>query len=165
MARVRKRPGVSTHRVQRSLAALSVNAQRAYLEHERQRSQLSGGEAELQFKSSVSGTVGATPAWDYVDVTFPRPVAPALDRRESQFDRPLFTYGWERISGPPLFLTAFVDRWRMSDDGDGLVLGARVGIGAVVPNADDVRRFTAAVHLTFQGWANPDLNDDLEGTT
>jgi hypothetical protein len=164
MARAR-RGGVTTHRVQRSLAAMTVNAQRAYRAHDEQQRELSGGETELQFKSSVSGTAGAIAAYDYVNVSFPRPIVAALDRRDSQFDRPLFTYGWERLSGPPLFLTAFVDRWRTSADSDELCIGARVGIGAVTPGSLDVSRFTASVHLIFQGWAAQDLNDDLEGTT
>lgn len=165
MARAR-RGGVSTHRVQRSLAGLTVNAQRAYREHDAQQNELAGGESILQFKSPVKGTVGQA-AFGYVNVSFPRPMAPAQDRRDSHFDRPHFTYGWERESGPPMFLTAFVDRWRTDPDDDSIVIGARIGVGTQAPVQTTIEshRFSAVLHMAFHGWAMPDLNDDAEGTS
>lgn len=168
MARAR-RPGVTTHRVQRSLAAMTINAQRAYAERQAQDNEMAGGETILQFKSPVMGTVSLTPATGYVNLTFSRPMFPARDRRDSQFERPHFTHGWERESGPAAMLhTVFVDRWRTDDDDDSLVKGARIGVTIWAPaigSTELALPFRAALHMAFHGYAMPDLNDDAEGTS
>lgn len=149
--------GVTTHRIQRSLAALTVNTQKAYQQRHQQQQNISGGEAEQQFKIAVTGEVADVPTFQYADVSFDRSVVPALDRRDSDFTEPAFTYGWEREYGPPMFLTAFIDGWVVDDDGS--VTGARIGIGTFMPFATETRQFRAVVHTVFQGWANSDIDD------
>jgi hypothetical protein len=167
MARQR-RSGVTTHRVQRSLAAMTVNAQRAYAERQAQESELAGGETILQFKSPVRGTVGLIATTGFVNISFPRLMLPAQDRRDSHFDRPHFTYGWEREHGPAaMVLSAYVDRWRTAADDDALVTGARIASMVWTPAAGTTETFpfSALLHMSFHGWAMPDLNDDAEGTS
>lgn len=156
MARAR-RGGVTTHRVQRSLAHLTVGAQLAFIEREKRENELRAGETEQQFKYAVTGTAGPAVAWQEIEVAFDDAFVPAADRRDSDFNEPVFTFGAEMRSRVPVIMSAVVTGWLTDDDGE--VSGARLAIGAHNPGAGDVR-FDAIVHLVFQGWAAPALDDD-----
>lgn len=157
MATTRRRGGVTTHRVQRSLAHLTVGAQLAYIEREKRENELRAGETEQQYKALVNGVAGAAMTWQTVTITFTEPFVPATDRRDSDFETPAFTFGAEMRSRVPVILTAVVTGWLTDDDGE--VTGARLAIGAHNPGAGDVK-FDGIVHLVFQGWAAPALDDD-----
>lgn len=154
--------GVSTYRIQRSLAALTIHAQQALEEHKERRAMLLGGEMDQQHKIVLDGKVGDTAIWQDVEISFDNDFAPAADRRDSDFTEPLFTFGWERVKGPRAFVTAAVDKW-IGDD-SGTITGARIVIGLHRPGADEAKPFEYVVHTVFQGWANTEIDDDdMEG--
>lgn len=152
-----RRGGVSTHRIQRSLAAMTIRTQQAYRELENQRNQVKAGETESQFKLVVTGSSGATPTDKSIRIRFPEPFFPNADR-DSTFDEPVMTYGYEQRSGPAVMLTCGVTAWDKDDDG--LIRGCTLRVASVRPGAFSASKFSAVLHLVFQGWAAPTLNDD-----
>lgn len=158
MARDRKIGGVSTHRVERSLASMTVSARLAEKARQSADKQVQGDETEQQFKFTLVGQAVETPVWQDFTVTFRDPFYPALERRDSQFTEPAHTWGYVVNTGGPVFLTSFVKQWNKS--GDGSCLGAVMTAGAYVPGALTPVKFSAELHLVFQGWAAPYLDDD-----
>lgn len=154
---IRRRGGVTTHRVQRSLANLTIGTQLAFAERERRQGELRAGETEQQFKIAVNGTAGDQIAWQPTTISFDDSFVDASDRRDSDFDTPVFTFGAELRSRTPVILSAVVLWWLVDEDGE--VTGARLAIGAHNPGGEDVK-FDAIAHLVFQGWAAPVLDDD-----
>jgi hypothetical protein len=130
-------------------------------EKQRQTEQLDAGETEQQFKVTVSGTAGSDAMdWQEGAIAFDDFFYPGQDRRDSSFETPLFTYGVEMQSPVPVILTVVVTGWVA--DSDGTVSGVKLAFGAYVVGVDDDVKFDAVVHLNFQGWAAPALNDDIE---
>jgi hypothetical protein len=157
----RRRGGVSTHRVQRSLAAITVRTKQAYDAHEARQRELAARETTAQFKVTVNGTANGHMAWSDHKITFHEPFY-SDSERDSDFDVPHFTFGYELPTGAPIMLSAHVRVWDI--DQDEVVRGATVRIGVCRPGlrdrAADTVKFRAITHLTFQGWAAPTLNDD-----
>lgn len=156
----KRRGGVNTHRVNRSLAALTVGMQRAHDELQLDQAQLGAGETEQQWKLEVAGEAGGKIAYQTTTISFDERFYPAADRRDSDFDRPIFTFGYEMLTGAPVMITAAVTRW-VADEYT--VTGAEVAIGIVQPGASGKTKFKALVHLVFQSWAGPTINDDEGG--
>lgn len=154
-------PGVTTHRVQRSLQALTIGVARAMQERQQQQQEIASGETEQQYKVAVGGTAGTDAIdWQEGTIQFDDLFYPALDRRDSTFDTPLFTYGVEMQSPTPVILSVVVTGWLTN--ADSTVSGVRLAFGAHVIGAVDDVKFDAVAHLCFQGWASPALNDDDE---
>jgi hypothetical protein len=149
--------GVTTHRVQRSLAHLTVSTQLAMRERERQNDEIRGGETEQQYKVLVTGVAGDLMAWQTTEITFDAPFIAATDLRDADFDTPLFTFGAEMQSRTPVIVTAVITGWLV--DEDGAATGVRLAIGAHNPAGGDVK-FEAIAHLLFEGWAGTVLDDD-----
>jgi hypothetical protein len=153
--------GVTTHRVQRSLAHLTLGTARAMEQRQERQAELAAGETEQQYKVAVGGTAGSDAMdWQETSIEFADSFYPGQDRRDSSFDTPLFTYGVEMQSPTPVILSVVVTGWLT--DPDGTVRGVRLALGAHVIGAVDDVKFDAIAHLNFQGWAAPALNDDIE---
>jgi hypothetical protein len=161
MARRRRSRGVTTHRVQRSLANLTIGVARSIQEREEAQELIAAGETEQQYRIGVSGTAGAGPIdWQDGSIVFDSPFYPAPDRRDSSLLTPQFTSGYEMQSRVPVIMHVVVTGWLT--DTDGTVNGVNLAFGAFVPGAQDDVKFDAVAHVTFQGWAAPALNDDQE---
>lgn len=153
--------GVTTHRVRRSLQALTLGMASSMGERQRQQDEIASGETEQQYKVAVTGTAGPDAMdWQEGAIQFDDLFYPAQDRRDSSFETPLFTYGVEMQSPTPVILSVVVIGWLT--DPDGTVSGVRLAFGAHVVGAVDDVKFDAVAHLSFQGWAAPALNDDDE---
>lgn len=166
MARLREivadRPvgGVTTHRIQRSIEALTIGAHRAVKARDEQQELLKGQEIEQQYKVDLVGNAGVRGVYEVIEITFDEEFWPATDRRDSTFEEPHFTYGFEMQSADPVILTASIKSWHRGKEG--VVTGADVWIGSVAPGVKTVVKFKGKLHVRFQGYAQPYIEDDDE---
>lgn len=156
--KTRRRGGVDTHRIQRSLAAMTTKTALAMRQQDERRETIGAGEFLHIVKVPVGGKAGGVAAYKKVYVPFDTPFYPAPDRRDSEFDTPVMTFGVEMDSPDPVQLWALVQTW--DTDADGLTKGAYVQIGIAQPGADQLVDFSAQVVLLFQGWTAPAIDDD-----
>jgi hypothetical protein len=157
----RRRPGgVTTHRIQRSLEALTIGVHKSAAARENLLRGASAHEVFQQFKIALAGYAGVRLATDTVSVTFDEPFWPATDRRDSDFLEPHFTYGFEMQSADPVILTASIKAWHRARQG--VVTGADVWIASHAPGVTQRVKFRGQLHLSFQGYGQPYIEDDDE---
>jgi hypothetical protein len=152
--------GVTTHKMERSLRALTVTTQNVYKAAAVQREQISAGEYMQQGKLEIAGTAKAWFEWIDAEIEFPEPFIESGDRRFSDFKRPHFTFGYEITTRDPIVVTAYVTSWVGAE---GETTGAKMVFGVWIGDHTDEEaevKFRGTVHVSFQGFAYPVLLDD-----
>lgn len=116
----------------------------------------------FEFQVGIAGIANSTVDWQPADVVFPAPMIPAPMQRDSDLEVPQFFYGAHLyVSSAPVVVTAHVSEWTQ-DDAD-YTTGAKLQVGAWTPGLDEEVEFSGYVHLTFQGYSGPAIEDDDEG--
>lgn len=165
--------GVSTHAIQRSLAAVSIGTIRAREERVAQDLIDANDEYDQQFQVPYTGTlIGRDPLRVTVQLTFAvRFIREPVEYRDSPYEFPHFTYGDEQtgLDESVVFTHAVVRRWIYDEDE---VTGVEVMILLHNPFAADddpdaankeELRFNGVMHLNFEGYAaafDPTEDDD-----
>lgn len=122
-------------------------------------------EEMFQYQIGIAGKANAIVAWQPVSVDFPSPMVSAPMQRDSDLEVPQFFFGYHLYnSEAPVVVVAHVSSW--SQDDSDYTTGAQVQIGSYTPASNDNVEFAGYVHLTFQGFSGPTLDDDdSQGTT
>lgn len=154
-------PGVDTHKMERSLRALTVGTKKAYDDIAATRTEIASGEYVQQAKVPISGVARSLMEWIEVTVTFPEPFIPGGSRTRSDFKTPFFTFGYMIESREPVVVTAHISAW-VGDEDETTGAEVRVGVwhGDGDPNNLEAIKFKGEAHLAFQGFAYPVIEDD-----
>jgi hypothetical protein len=152
---------VSTGKLERAMNSLTVGTVQAMDRKKRDRLIEGLAEREEQFKIEVSGRGEEFPEWTKVELTFESVFVDGTGNRDSEFDRPVFTYGYYVPVGGPVGLDACITEWNVNDRSE--TTGCVMWIGA---RATDVaRKFKAEIHAVFQGYGMPpDPYGDISDT-
>lgn len=142
---------IEVGQVERLMRDVTLGTIRA-MEYRREQSEIEGlREREAQFQVSISGRGEEFPSWTSVELEFETLFIDGRGQRDSELERPQFTYGVYVPRGGPVGVLACVTSWKLSDRNE--TIGATVGLGAV--STDVARKFSGQVHLTFQGFGCP----------
>jgi hypothetical protein len=117
----------------------------------------------FEFQVAITGTANARAGWSPISITFPAPMIPAPNERDSDFEVPQFIFGYHLTTATPVVIVAYVIQWVL-DESD-YTVGARVNIGSFTPDLETNVDFSGFAHLTFQGYSSPALVDDDSGAT
>lgn len=148
----RQRP---IHAGLRAIADLTVGVAKSTEARRRREAELGLTESWQQFHVPLSGSAGTLPSFVYVDVEFDYGFHYAPGQRDSDLERPHFSFGSE--CDGEVDLGANVSEWNVDSD-TGAYLGATVRLSAI---AADETSFTGTAHLTFQGFSAPDDVGDV----
>lgn len=143
---------VHENAVGRAVAALSLGAVRETQRREARRRNMGLEEMDLQFQVAISGDAGTQADWDTFSIDFDFPFYYAPGNRDSDLDRPHFTFGAVVEDGSPVVVSACVTGWQLNEETQG-VTGATVAVCAVAPGTSQPVSFGGYVHLNFQGYA------------
>lgn len=135
----------------RTFRGMTIGAVKAQNRAKAQRELEGLDEREDQFKIEVAGRGEEFPSWTQVHLNFTVEFIDADGQRDSDFDRPHFTYGVEITNGGPVGLIACVLRWDVGKKNQ--TTGCVLGIGAVA--TDVARKFSGSLHARFQGYGAP----------
>jgi len=105
-------------------------------------------EIEETIKIGVAGLASEFPTWTEVHLEFGVLFIDASGQQDTEFDRPLFTYGGETATGGPIGLVACVTRWDVTERNE--VTGCMISVGTI--STDRARRFRGELHARFQGY-------------
>jgi hypothetical protein len=156
------RRGVETHRLRRSIRAITVGTAIG-LERKRQRALEDGlGEFVQDFQVPIRGIAGTEMAWTEQEVKFTTTFFDAPEQRDSPYTRPTFTYGVVLESDTPVMVAACVMRWRV--DNRDAITGCVVAVGAVNPGGSAPVEFDGHLDATFQGYGYPEVEDTQDIT-
>lgn len=108
-------------------------------------------EREEQFQIAISGVAEEFLDWDTVDIKFSTIFMDASGQRDSELERPHFTYGGEIETGTPVGLLACVLEWKTTARNE--TIGCKLAIG--VAASDQSTRFKGFLHANFQGFGQP----------
>lgn len=136
----------------RSIDALTAGLLGGQAARKRQLAYSAAREVEQQVRVPLSGEAGS--GWGTTDKTvgFVLPFVYAPDQRGVPFETPHFSYGVEMGVGTivPIVIHAHVLHWIQNDSS--WITGARMRFMAQAAG-EEVIKFSAMAHLTFQGWA------------
>lgn len=108
-------------------------------------------ERDEQFQIAVSGVAEEFVTWEEVSLRFGNLFTDATGQRDSDLERPHFTYGAETIVGGPVGLLACVTEWTTNERNE--TIGCKLGIGVLA--TDRATKFRGFVHANFQGFGLP----------
>lgn len=154
------RGGVDTHRLERSLGAMTIGMIRGQEERRRRVGALDARELDQHAHLEIAGLAVATAVYTQEVIPFEVRFLDAPDRRHSALAVPHMTFGSRKLAGGQVMIDATVLEYLASDAGQ--IHGARVEIGIVAPGAVVAVPFRREVHLAFQGYAYPDIPDGDE---
>jgi hypothetical protein len=152
---------ITAHSIGRSISQLGfrLHDQREKKSKEGASSALT--ETDQQFQVEVTGNAGPLPTWETIEVDFDETIYQAPAQRDNPLEEPHFTFGSSMQSDLPVILHATVREWKQ--DSAGNFTGAIVHIGASGSSSEQLTRFKARVHLTFQGFSSPNYPVTGEG--
>lgn len=108
-------------------------------------------EREEQFQIALSGVAEEFLDWDTVDVKFGTMFLDASGQRDSELERPHFTYGAEIETAVPVGILACVLEWDTTARNE--TIGCKLAIG--VAASDRATKFKGFLHANFQGYGQP----------
>lgn len=111
-------------------------------------------EREEQFQVAVSGAAEEFLDWQEVEVKFGTMFVDASGQRDSELERPHFTYGAEIETPTPVGLMACVLEWKTTARNE--TIGCKLAIG--VAASDRATKFRGFLHATFQGFGQPNTS-------
>lgn len=115
-------------------------------------------ETDEQLKLEIQGRAEEFPIWTILRIKFGTIFLAAPGQRDSDYDRPHFTFGYEVTEGGPIGIDACVTQWLVNDREE--TYGCKLAVG---PRATDyATRFRGVVHANFQGYGAPiDVYGDM----
>lgn len=143
--------GVNSGGTARAVRGLTLGVMKAASRAKEQRELEGLAEIEEQIKVDVSGSAQEFPAWTQLRLEFDSVFIDASGQRDTEFDRPHFTYGAVVEKGGPTGLLACVTSWEVNDRDE--VTGCILAVSAV--STDSARRFQGELHARFQGYGMP----------
>lgn len=153
--------GVGTLAVERAVAAMTIGTVKAFDARKRADWVDAQDEYDEQFQIPVAGNVGPRAVWAEKDVAFSVNFYDAPER-DTPFDTPLFTYGFEfeprnapdgsGARSRPVMASAFVVAWKRNGPS---ITGATLSIGLVNPGGRAPVYFSGLLHANFQGYGAP----------
>jgi len=144
-------PEVQVGAIAKSVRGLTLDVIQRTDRAKRQRELEGLRETEEQIKIDVRGRAEEFPEWSEVHVNFETLFIDASGQRDTEFDRPHFTYGAYIERGGPVGLLACITRWDVTPRDE--VTGCILAVGAV--STDQARRFRGELHARFQGYGAP----------
>jgi len=143
--------GIQTGQLENAMRGLTIGTVRA-LDNKKKDRLIEGlAEREEQFKIEVNGRAEEFPVWTKVEINFRNVFVDGTGQRDSDFDRPTYTFGYVVPVGGPVGMDACITAWNVNDRGE--TVGCVMWLGA---RATDVpRKFKAEVHAVFQGYGMP----------
>lgn len=153
--------GHDEHRLGRSLSRATIDAVEAREKHIAALAPLAPGDMSQQLLLEVQGKIGGKPVFQETSVYWPNPFTMRVSSpstSDSTYTNPHFNSGVEILSPGHVMIDVQVADW-ISDDSD-LVIGAKVRVTVWSPGAPKKKDYKAIVHLTFFGYAAPQLDDD-----
>lgn len=157
---------VNTHKLQRSLGAMTLGSVRDYEDRLTRAASLESlQEVDSVHQLPISGEAGTVIAWSTIDIEFGVHFHEAPAQRDSPYWRPIMSTGVVIDSDTPVVVAACVVRWSHKGEGagspyQGAVRGARVAVGAHSPGAMSPIKFRGRLHLTFSGYGALDDQAD-----
>lgn len=152
-----------TNAIHRSLSTMAIEVHRAVARKQAANAIEALAEVDQQFQIDLGGTAGGTWGWHTIELDFEETFYDAPSQRDADLDEPHFTSGVVFSAGPPLVIHAHVSEWKRDDEDNFVGASVRVGVWDPVATSDDpdtLERFTARVHLNFQGFAAPSDPDE-----
>lgn len=145
--------GVGAHSIARSLAALSLGTVQAHEQRRLSDWEERPDEIDQQFILPVQFTTKDKPVTATVNVGFAVGFLINPVERDSEAEKPLFTYGFEHLGGERPLLSAMLESY----SSNGVVItGAVVSVTAWQPQPYGQfksHRWQGALHANFQGFA------------
>lgn len=120
-------------------------------------------EREEQFQIAISGVAEEFLDWQEIELKFGTLFTDATGQRDSELERPQFTYGAEMTLGGPVGILACVTEWKTNERNE--VIGCKLAIG--VAASDQSQKFKGYLHASFQGFGLPQntfIPEDVGGT-
>jgi hypothetical protein len=144
-------PRPETGQVERAVAGLTISVLKGQKKAEEARLAEGLAETEEQLKLEISGRAEEFPIWTDLRIKFGTVFLAAPGQRDSEYDRPHFSYGYEVTEGGPVGLDACVTEWLVNDREE--TVGCKLAVG---PRATDYgTRFRGLIHARFQGYGAP----------
>lgn len=103
------------------------------------------------FQCDISGAVASNLTWTEVEIGFDYHFYYSPGTHDTDLDTPNFASGATELSVPMLVCT-YVTRWLRDPDNDA-VIGARVAVGAMIPDVGHLVSFKGTMHFQFTGFA------------
>lgn len=149
----------SMHQLQRAMSEITLQAVQSTRERDARDYQMGLGEHEEQFQIPLTGTAGRTPGFAEIEIGFDHHFFYAPAQRDSDLDRPHFTFGSE--CAEPVIIQACVKEWNIRES-NGAIRGATLRVSVMA--AGTVAFEDAVLNVTFQGFAALDEveTEDLE---
>lgn len=142
---------VPTGNSARAVRGLTLGVLTASARAKEQR-QLEGlAETEENVKIDVVGRAEEFPIWTRLHIDFETVFIDASGQRDTEFDRPHFTYGAVVHKGGPVGILSCVLQWDVNNRDE--VTGCIIAISAIA--TDHGRRFQGELHARFQGYGMP----------
>lgn len=141
-----------TGQTARAVRGLTLGVLKASDRAKEQR-QLEGlAQIEEQIKVDISGHAEEFPSWTELHLEFETVFIDASGQRDTEFDRPFFTYGSFVEIGGPVGILAQIRAWDVNDRNE--VTGCVLAVSAVA--TDSARTFQGELHACFNGYGMPE---------
>lgn len=108
-------------------------------------------ERDEQFQIAIAGVAEEFLDWETVDIKFGTAFVDASGQRDSELERPHFTYGGEIETPTPVGILACVLEWKTTARNE--TIGCKLAIG--VAASDRSTKFKGFLHANFQGFGQP----------
>lgn len=142
---------VDTGQTARAVRGLTLGVMKA-ADRAREQRELEGlADVEENIKIDVAGRAEEFAAWTRLAIDFETVFIDASGQRDTEFDRPHFTYGAAITKGGPVGLLACVTDWEVNERDE--VTGCIIAISAIA--TDTSRTFQGELHAKFQGYGAP----------
>lgn len=143
--------GPQGHRLEQAMKGLTLGTVTDLRKAEERAYQDGLIEREEQFQVAISGVAEEFLDWETVEIKFSTAFMDASGQRDSELERPHFTYGAEIETATPVGILACVLEWKTTARNE--TIGCKLAIG--VAASDRSTRFKGFLHANFQGFGQP----------
>lgn len=141
----------NSHQLDRVLKGVTVGTIQSLRRAEERAASDGLMEREEQFQIGISGVAEEFVDWETVEIKFGTTFVDASGQRDSELERPHFTYGGEVETPTPVGLLACILEWKTTPRNE--TIGCKLAIG--VAASDRATRFKGFLHANFQGYGQP----------
>jgi hypothetical protein len=152
---------VTQGRLQKSLSSMTFGVVRSMDAKKADLAKTALAEREQEYQVTISGQAAGVGVWSAVELTFRLEFIPAPAQRDSPYEFPTFTYGYELETPEPVGILAYVKEWKQ-DDRD-VIYGCVVNVCCFQPGGGGTEDFKGKLHMIFSGYGSPaesELDDD-----
>lgn len=151
--------GVASGATQRAVMGMSIGAIKSWQDRRERVWKEALDEYDQQFQAGFVIETNNTGAWAELRINFNLAFVHDPTARDSDYDTPIFTYGFELTGGVPLFMSAWVKEWWKDQQSN--VIGALLIVGGHNPASGKQVKCTGIIHLNFQGYGGP-ISDETQ---